>query len=126
MIAVSYELEDKTSINQQGHITEEEVQVSRKHAYAQSSNYEPLLMPETPIWPLQEAGSLGPSSGTHAQGQGQGWGWGYQRKPRIVMTDTTPIPGSHVTALDLGGALDITPVRSLWPQTLAKKRVRYM
>ena len=70
VIALSYEPEDETSINQQGHIAEEEeeLQVSRKCAYTQSSNYEPLLVPETPIWPLQEAGSLSPSSGTCAQG----------------------------------------------------------
>ena len=55
---------------------------------------------------------------------GQGQGWGYQQRPRIVMTNATPIPGSHVTAVDLSEGSEITPVRSLRPQTLARKRVK--
>ena len=137
-IAPSYEPEDETSIAQQGHIAEEGLQVSRKRPYAssmaESSDYEAgqlpskqrvLLVSSTPIRP-QEAGSLGPSSGTRTQarGRGRGRGRGYQQRPRIVMTDATPIPGSHVAAVDLSEGSEITPVRRLRPQTLAKKRVK--
>ena len=40
------------------------------------------------------------------------------------MTDATPIPGSHVATVDLSEGSEITPVRSLQPQTLARKRVK--